>query len=290
MITVNVLGVEQKFDFATKEIKNHILLDFGGKVVRAEVQDIDELSTVIGAGLGEPFEAGPPPGAEPMNPPPRPETLFTDEESEVYVQPPVLAPDPPIVIPEALNADLVAAEVVAAAAAGVPVAQPANDPVVEWETLPDEVLPPHFKQAFRQLEFPNKALASKVDELAQSIDETFTEQDWAEVAALQKESEAPQHAVAEAVPAPAPMPAPVAAPAAAPVAAPVVREPQPVQPPPENVVTWDDGRPILGGASKAAKTVQKDSFGYPIVPNAGVDTSHSMPRTGTVDESGIGQF
>ncbi len=262
MITVNVLGVEQKFDFATKEVKNHILLDFGGKVVRAEVPDIDELAAVISEGIGN--EAGSDLGEE-----------YNEERARV-------------------RAETAAREVVAATAASVqprpetlfvsepPQEQPATkDPVIEWANLPEEVLPPRFKQAFKTLNFPDKALASKVDELARSIDSTFTEDDWADVAASPSSLEvisAPVVPVEDTTPA-QPIP-------------PAVREPQPVAAPPAPVegLTWTDGQPILQQAGKAAKTVQKDDYGYPLVPNAGVDTPRVADSSEVVDESGVGQF
>lgn len=52
MVTANVLMVEQKMDFSTKSIRNYIVLELGGKMIHAEVSDINELSALIEEAMG----------------------------------------------------------------------------------------------------------------------------------------------------------------------------------------------------------------------------------------------
>ena len=224
MITVEVLAVEQKFDFATKGVRNHIILKIGDKLVRAEVPNIDEVATVIEAGLA----AG------------------SGEPAPEVQEPPTTSAD------------------TGQSSEGV---QEDQDPVVAWEHLPDDILPARVKKAMSHLGCPPQMLASKVDTLAQSIEEELEPEEW--------EMLAPQDAP----------------PWAPPQDSTVVRAPEPAPRPAPPAVTWANAQPMLPTQGRAARVVQKDEHGYPIVADAGVSTARVVgAATGARDESGVGQF
>jgi hypothetical protein len=185
MITAEVLGVTQDFDFESKSVRNYILLRFGDTTVRAEVPAIDELEAVISAGLGSdvPSPAKPVSGVlVPAIPPVEAATL------------------PSAAAPKQEDSTL------------EPNKQ--DDPVFEWKKLPDGVLPYRFKLAFSSLSVPERLPASSVDTLMEAIDAEFSESEWEKVlSAADKEADVavapPQAAIVPPLPAqPAPQPAP----------------------------------------------------------------------------------
>jgi hypothetical protein len=62
MIQVNLLGVQQNFDFSTKKIRSFVVFEVGGKKIHAEVEDINEVQALVSAGLnGSSFPTKPAP-------------------------------------------------------------------------------------------------------------------------------------------------------------------------------------------------------------------------------------
>lgn len=185
MIQANIIAVDQRFDFRTGTIKSYAVFELGGKEVRAEVENIDEVKTLISAGLNgapspvaptpdaEPPLVAPPPGVSPTpaeGPPPNPDTLFTDEP-------------------------------------------PAED-VVEWAVQPDDVISPMMKAALTALEVPPAIPQSVLAQLLGDIIDTFSAEDWKSLGySVPVQSATPQQVPPQAPPA---QPAPKAAPQPAP--------------------------------------------------------------------------
>jgi hypothetical protein len=171
MIQANIIAVDQRFDFRTKTIRSYAVFELGGKEVRAEVESIDEVKTLINAGLDgvapspPPQEEAPPPGVTPTpagQEPQREETLFTDQ------------PQP-------------------------------DEVVVSWQQLPDEVVSPMMKSAMAALEVPPEIPASALQQLMGDIVETFSAEDWASLG-----YELPQQAPPPVQQTPPPQPPPQA--------------------------------------------------------------------------------
>ena len=246
MITVEVLSVEQKFDFATKEVKNHIVLKFGERLVRAEVPDIDEVAAVISAGLEAPVAL---------------EEPVSWSSSDVEPQVPAAEPQVPAAEPQVPAAE--------------PPVTPSELPVVSWEGLPDDVLPQRLKAAMKHLDCPPSMAVDKVESLRESIEESFTQEDWSTVLGVSEPAASPVAVTAPLHP-PAPSPPP---------------QPSPPRDPEVGKVTWANGQPMMPTHSRPSRVVQKDSYGYPIVQDAGVDPSQILgAASGAADESGVGQF
>lgn len=254
MIQANLLGVQQNFDFGSKRIRSFVVFELGGKHIRAEVEDIDEVQTLVSAGLDGaiPAPEPAPQAAPPMQP----------------VAQPVAQQAPPPV-PQAQQGD--------------------TERVVDWATIPDDIISPTMKQALHALEAPHAMESSKLRSLLKSIEEEFSADDWAEIG-VQVETvpqapvqEAAQVAVAAPYPAPG-FPPPATAPQPPPPA------PAPRAAAPVGEVVWHDGSPILPGAGVRARTVQADEYGYPIVSNSDVDPGEVVERGGEGDEDGVSQF
>jgi hypothetical protein len=148
-----------------------------------------------------------------------------------------------------------------------------------WGQLPDKVLPERFKAAMRSLDLPSLMLPSDIQRVVENIMAEFTEQDWLEVAEIEKAKQ--QNAV--------PPPQPSLASGTAGLATPPEVVPPP-QPPPIGQVVWNDGSPVLPAQSRRARTVQKDEMGYPIVSNSDIDPGEVIGSGDDIDEDGIGQM
>jgi hypothetical protein len=146
MIQASIIAVDQRFDFRTQTIRSYAVFELGGKEVRAEVENLDEVKTLIQAGLnGAPSPVASTPDAEPpapgvsptpvQGPPPSKDTLFSGEP---------------------------------------PAAQ-----VVAWQETPDDVISPMMKAAMVALEVPPEIPAEALDNLMGDIVETFSAEDWA---------------------------------------------------------------------------------------------------------------
>ena len=278
MIQANILGVEQKMDFGTKVIRNYVLLEIGGKKIHAEVPDIGELADLINAGMEGGFQAD-----EAVDERPVTQDMYESALTEAQE---MLAKEKAAAAQRNMAAAVSAlakpGDAIQAAMPPAPEPPSEADTPVDWQKLPDEILPPELKTAFRMMEVPAVLPASKVDEIAQSVDAEFTEEDWANVRASMAGAEPQWTASGTPVLEPDPPlvpaePAPVAQPAPA---------PQPQQPPVGEVM-WTNGMVLK--QPRPARTVQKDEYGYPIVPNAGVDPSSLVGDSDVVDEDGIGQ-
>lgn len=257
MPQVNLLGVQQNFDFNTKKVRNFVVFEFDGKHIHAEIENVDEVATLLNAGLNG--EAAPAP------------TPAAPGRVDVHV-----VPQPPVP-PEDPRED--------------------TDRVVDWTKIPEDVVSREMKVALQVLNVPHLIQATELRNLMDSIMEEFTEEDWAPIRVslgtdvISQAQEVAQVAVqapqttrgfqpTSSVPHPAATPAPrPAAPVQRPRAAPAVGE-----------VTWHDGSPILPGAGVHARTVPADEFGYPIVSNAGVDPGEVVGDGDERDEDGVGQF
>lgn len=86
MIQVSLLGVQQNFDFDTKKVRSFVVFELGGKKIHAEVEDIDEVSALVKAGLnGNSSSAQVKPNSAEVNPSPLSIPPVPPEEAECVV-------------------------------------------------------------------------------------------------------------------------------------------------------------------------------------------------------------
>lgn len=124
---------------------------------------------------------------------------------------------------------------------------------VDWTQLPESVLPKHIALAMRDHNLPNVLPASKVVEIRDAIAEQYEQADWDTLAAKYGQAVSPR-----------------------------------VKKPAAGVVEWGEGTAMR--PSIPSRTVQKDSMGYPIVPQQSsgqVDPGEVAPRT---DDDGVPEF
>jgi hypothetical protein len=159
-----------------------------------------------------------------------------------------------------------------------PVAAPeaeADGGTVTWARLPSTVLPEATKAVLRALNVPATVPLANFRSLVDELHSRLSKEDWEEITGEPLAAE-PAPVQQTTRPPLQPEPAP-AAPNKSPNTA-------------AGAVTWVDGTPILPGAGRPARTVPKDEWGYPIVPNAGVDPREHIGSSDCVDEDGVGQL
>lgn len=134
--------------------------------------------------------------------------------------------------------------------------EPEEPQLIEWMSLPDNVISPMMKAAMIRLGLPSKMTEASISEATTQIAEKFTEEDWRATLG------SPQQ--------------------------PRARVPITGLQPPQPRVQFSDGSPIIPG-SVPSRTVPKDDMGYPIVQGAGVDPGEVVGGS-DMDEDGVGQF
>ena len=133
---------------------------------------------------------------------------------------------------------------------------------VAWMELPDEVLSPAMKAAFHHLGIEEKLVPVAIRSIEREVMDKFGSVEWEEVLG-------PSWAEYVTGPQPAPPPPPT-----------------PQAQPPIGQVSWADGSPMVPGTSRRARTVPKDSFGYPILNDGTVDPGEVLGGSDP-DEDGV---
>jgi hypothetical protein len=127
--------------------------------------------------------------------------------------------------------------------------------LINWGALPNEMLTVTMKAAFRMLNTPSQLTFEDIQQLANSVAETFGPEEWAKVQEVTSgRAAAPQ---------------------------------QPQQRPTVGQVQWADGNPMVSG-SVPSRTVPTNDAGYPIV--AGEIDPGEVVAGGDTDEDGVGQL
>ena len=177
-----IRGVEQKFDFESKRSLTFVLFDLpSGKTLRAQVEDIEELSELIDAGLESQANTNPEPDLSAQigyN------KKFFEEEQRKLVASFDTGNDDSFVKED-------------------------EDSLVSWQE--EDQIPEHMKAALSYLDVPAVVEEAALRELLETIESEWSESDWEHIASIDQSSERAEPA--EKTPPHAPLEAPTPKPA-----------------------------------------------------------------------------
>jgi hypothetical protein len=241
-----VVRIDQTLDLNGGGITNFVVFRVGDELeLRAAVDEDTMQRVLVLVGAKEEPEEEPVPERNPLPGWPTPEEAAAQQQAQLQAE------------MDARIAELQQAQKQAAAAPPIPKTEPV---LIEWMSLPDNIISPMMKAAMVRLGMPTEMSVDSLQQATEQIAEKFTEADW--------QATLGEPAIQKAGP-------------RVPVVPGLGRAPQPK-------VTFSDGTPMVPGGTPA-RTVPKDDMGYPIVQGAGVDPGEVVGGSDT-DEDGVGQF
>lgn len=162
---------------------------------------------------------------------------------------------------------------------GPPEDQPLSDDerqalerLVEWEQLPDDVLPLMLKRAMHFYQLPATLPLGVVYEKATELAEKLTPEDWKQLEKMGDAVADPDSAFEEALQEPAEP----------------LRMQQPAPQP--GAVTWSDGSPIMPSSRAGGRRVSVDEKGNPLLNDKDIDPGEIAGGGDDVDEDGVSSW